>query len=621
MNAKPTNESTVTQYLGVVIDYARDNDLPEQGKAMLTRKGFYKKDHENSPQESFARAATCYSFGDYDFAQRIYDAASKGWFTFASPVLSNAVEVNWPDFGKHEFEEAGEWLEENVNADGMPISCFLLKVPDSKRGLVESRSEAEWLSMMGGGVGVWFANRAPDEKSTGVMAHAAGYDADTLAYKQTASRRGSMAAYLDIDHPEIKTFIDMRNPVGGDQNKKCFNLNNAVNITDAFMEAVIKGEEYELIDPKHGSTGRYLNAREVWEEIMELRKETGEPYLLFKDTVNRNIPNWIKRPLYYVSQSNLCSEITLMTSEKRTAVCCLSSLNLERYDEWKDKGLVADLVRLLDNVLEYFIRLAPPELKRAVYSAAKERAIGLGTLGFASYLQSKMIPFESGGFNSAAQHNVLIYSNLQNQAIEESKRLADERGEAPDTQGSGMRNSHLFAIAPNASSSSMVDVSPSIEPPAGMAYNAQGRAGSFLIKNRHLEKLLEVKGKNTGDVWKSIIEAEGSVQHLDFLSDHEKLVFKTAYEIDPMWIVEHAANRQPYICQSQSLNIFVPNDITAQEMSDIHIKAWATGVKSMYYCRTKAATKAAIGTGGEKPLNSVPVRRKIEYSECLSCEG
>lgn len=614
-------EDKVLEYLGIVIDYNRDNNLPEQGKAMLTRKGFYKKDYENSPQESFARAATCYSFGDYDFAQRIYDAASKQWFTFASPVLSNAVDVNWPNFEKDQFEEAGEWLEENVVADGMPISCFLVKVPDSKKGLVEARSESEWLSMMGGGVGVWFANRAPDEKSTGVMAHAAGYDADTLAYKQTKSRRGSIAGYLDIDHPEIKNFIEMRNPVGGDPNKKCFNLNNAVNIPDSFMHAVIKGEEYELIDPKHGPTGRFLDAREVWEEIMELRKDTGEPYLLFRDTVNRNIPKWIKRPLYEVSQSNLCSEITLMTSEKRTAVCCLSSLNLEKYDEWKDSGLVADLIRLLDNVLEYFIRLAPPELSKAVYSASKERALGLGTLGFASYLQSKMIPFESGGFNSAAQHNVLIYSTLQKQAIEESKRLAEERGEAPDTQGSGMRNSHLFAVAPNASSSSLVGASPSIEPPAGMAYNAQGRAGSFLIKNVYLEKLLEEKGFNTSQIWKSVIENDGSVQHLDCLTEDEKKVFRTAYEIDPMWVVEHAAMRQPYICQSQSLNIFVPNDITAHEMTSIHMKAWASGVKSMYYCRTKAAVKASVGTGSEKPLNSVPVRRTIEYAGCIACEA
>lgn len=298
--------SPVQEYLGIVIDYSRDNLIPEQGLALLTGKGFYKKPYENSPQESFARAATCYSFGDYEFAQRIYDYVSKGWFTFASPVLSNAVDVKWPTFTAEQFEEAGDWMEENVEPDGMPISCFLSFIPDTKEGLVEARSETAWLSMYGGGIGVYASNRSPDEKSTGVMAHLRGYDADTLSYKQTASRRGSAAAYLDIDHPEIMSFIQMRNPIGGDQNKKCFNLNNAVNISDKFMEAVIAGEKYELTDPKHGATGRFLDAREVWEEIMLTRYETGEPYIMFKDTVNRSIPEWITHPLYSVSQSNLC---------------------------------------------------------------------------------------------------------------------------------------------------------------------------------------------------------------------------------------------------------------------------------------------------------------------------
>lgn len=611
----------VEEYLGILIDYSRDNLIPEQGKALLTGKGFYKKDWEESPQQTFARASTCYSFGDYEFAQRIYDYASNGWFTFASPVLSNAVDINWPTFTKDQFEEASDWLEENVEPDGMPISCFLSMIPDSRKGLVKTRSEAAWLSMMGGGVGVYAANRAPDEKSTGVMAHLRGYDSDTLSYKQTASRRGSMAAYMDIDHPEILSFIEMRNPVGGDMNKKCFNLNNAVNITDAFMQAVIDGKEYELVDPKHGGTGRYLNAREVWRRILEVRLETGEPYLLFRDTVNRNIPNWIKRPLYYVSQSNLCSEITLMTSEKRTAVCCLSSLNLEKWEEWKDTKIVQDLVRLLDNVLEYFIRLAPPELERAVYSAQKERAIGIGTLGYHSFLQSKMIPFESGGFDSAIHWTDRIYKLIKERAIQGSKQLAEERGESPDCQGSGMRNSHLMAIAPNASSSSLVGASPSIEPSNGNAYTAQGRAGSFLIKNKYLEKVLEGYSKNSDEVWKSIIVNDGSVQHLDFLNELEKAVFKTSFEISPMWIVEHAAIRQPYICQSQSVNLFMPPDITAQEMSDVHMAAWKKGLKSLYYCRSKAASKASVGTGGDKPLNSVPVRAKIEYEECLSCSG
>jgi len=611
----------VSQYMGIVVDYSRDRLIPEQGIAMLTKRGFYKKDYETSPQQSFARAAVCYSFGDYELAQRIYDAASLGWFTFASPVLSNAVDIDWPSFNRHEFEEAGDWLEDNVEPEGMPISCFLSYIPDTKEGLVATRQEAAWLSMMGGGVGVYASNRAPDERSTGVMAHLKGYDADTLAYRQTATRRGSMAAFLDIDHPEIKSFISMRNPVGGDQNKKCFNLNNGVMITDAFMEAVISGEDYQLIDPKHGPTGTHLNARSVWEEIMELRFETGEPYLIFKDTINRNLPEQILHPLYQVKQSNLCSEITLMTSAKRTAVCCLSSLNLEMYDDWKDSKLVADLLRFLDNVLEYFIRLAPNSLERAVRSARKERAIGIGTLGWHSYLQKNNIPFESGGLNSASQLTHQIYSNIKNKAVEASKAMAMYRGEAPDTEGSGYRNSHFMAIAPNASSSSLVGASPSVEPFAAVAYVAQGRAGSFLIKNKYFEKVLEKYSKNTTEVWGSIIANDGSVQHLSFLSDLEKKVFKTAREINPQWIIELASIRQQHICQSQSINIFVKSNISSQEMSDLHMLAWKKGLKSLYYCRAEAAGKVEVGTGGEKPLNSISVTQKINFETCLSCEG
>ncbi len=616
-----TDNQTVDEYLGIVIDYSRDADIPEQGKALLTGKGFYKKDHETSPQQSFARASTSYCFGDYEFAQRIYEYSSKGWFTFASPVLSNAEEILWPSYTPDQFEEASEWLEYNVDPDGLPISCFLPMIPDTKEGLVDTRAEVAWLSMMGGGIGIYAGMRAPDEKSTGVMAHLRGYDADALSYKQTESRRGSIASYLDINHPEILSFISMRNPVGGDQNKKCFNLNNGVCIDDAFMSAMIKGEEYELIDPKHGATGRFMSAREVWELLMETRYETGEPMIMYKDTVNRNIPEWITHPLYTVQQSNLCSEITLRTTENRTAVCCLSSVNLEKYDEWKDTQLVADLIRLLDNVLEYFIRLAPPEMKRAINSAAKERAVGLGTLGWHSYLQRHNIAFESGGFDSAIQRTYMIYKDIKSQAVASSKVLAEERGEPSDCHGSGMRNSHLMAIAPNASSSSMVGVSPSIEPWDSNAFNAQGRAGSFLIKNKYLEKVLEKYGKNTDDVWRSIIMNEGSCQHLDFLSDHERAVFKTAREISPMWIVEQAGQRQKEICQSQSLNIFVDETITLQELSDVHVKGWLEGVKTFYYCRAKPATRANLGTGGDMPLNSIPVRTQIAFDTCISCEG
>lgn len=614
-------DSPVKEHLGIIIDTSLDATIPEQGLSMLTRKGFYKKPWETSPQEGFARAATCYCFGDYEFAQRIYDYASKGWFTNASPVLSNAVEIKWPTFGRDEFEEAGDWLEENVTPDGMPISCFLVKIPDTKEGLVDASSETKWLSMMGGGVGVWAANRGPDEKSTGVMAHMAGYDADTLAYKQRESRRGSIAAYLEIDHPEIVQFIGMRDPVGGDPNKKCFNLNNAVVISDKFMHSVIKGEDYELVDPKHGPTGRMLNAREVWEEILQMRFETGEPYIMFRDTINRAIPEWIRNPHYVVGQSNLCSEITLWTSEKRTAVCCLSSLNLEKYDEWCNTSIVEDLIRYLDNVLEFFIRLAPKELSKAIYSASKERSVGLGTLGWHSYLQSKMIPFEGGGFNSSIHHTHMIYKSIKEKAIASSLQLAKERGEAPDCAGSGMRNAHLMAIAPNASSASLVGASPSIEPWADNCFVADGRAGAFLIKNKYLKKLLESKGKDTADVWKSIENNDGSVYHLDFLTDEEKKVFATSKEIKPEWIIEQAAARTPYVCQATSLNTFVRKGISKEEMSDFHIAAWAKGVKTLYYLRAEKASKANIGTGSEKPLNAVPVKQTAEYNTCLSCEG
>lgn len=601
-----------TEYLGINIDYSRDSLIPEQGIVMLTKKGFYKREWENSPQESFARAATCYSFGDYKLAQRIYDAVSQGWFTFASPVLSNAIDIVWPR--DLPFDLASDWLEENKSeeVDGMPISCFLNMVSDTKESLVKNSTETRWLSMNGGGVGTYFSNRAPDEKSTGVMAHLGGYDADTIAYRQTSSRRGSIAAYLDIDHPEILKFIETRNPVGGDQNNKNFNINNAVNVTDSFMKAMVKGEKYELIDPKHGPTGILLSAREVWDKICDMRFETGEPYVNYIDTVNRNIPSWIKNPLYRVSQSNLCSEITLMSSERRTAVCCLSSLNIEKYDEWKDTTLVADLTRFLDNVLEYFIRLAPEELSRAVYSARKERAIGIGTLGVHAYFQSKMIPFESGGFNSAVQHTAIIYKDIKSKAVAESLVLGKERGESPDCRGSGMRNSHLMAIAPNASSSSLVNTSPSAEPWAANAFNASGRAGSFLIKNVYLERLLESKGMNTQEVWKDIVLHDGSVQHLSFLSEHEKKVFKTSFEIDQMWIIELASVRQNEICQSQSVNTFLPPGTTKQTMSDLLFMAWVKGLKSLYYCRSDAPVKAKVS----RPTNI----QLANPSECLGCD-
>lgn len=612
--------SSKHQYLGITIDYSRDKLVPEQGMAMLTADGFYKIDGEESPQETFARAATCFSFGDYVFAQRIYDYVSQQDFMYASPVCSNAVNIKWPEFGEHQFQEAGDWLEANVKPEGMPISCFLNMIEDSKKGLTVTDSETKELSMAGGGVGVYMGQRAPDDKSTGIMNHSLVYDAMVKAYRQRATRRGSIALYTDMSHPEIRPFIEMRDPTAGD-GAKCFDINNAVNIPDAFMHAVISGEQWELVDPKHGPTGRFEDARELFTKLMQTRKDTGEPYCNFIDTVNRNIPKRITNPRYHVKQSNLCSEITLYTSMKRTAVCCLSSVNLERFDHWSKTQMIRDLIRFLDNVLEYFIRLAPPELKRAVYSAKKERALGLGAMGWHSYLMSKDIPYESGGFNSAIQHAVRIHKYMHKEAELESLNLGSLRGVPDDLEGSGHRNSHWFAVAPNASSSSLLNVSPSGEPWAGLAFVAQGRAGSFLVKNKHFEACLETYGKNTDEVWQQVLNDDGGCQNLDFLSDHHKAVFKTLRFISPMWIVETAAAKQPYICQSQSVNIFVPPDITLEEMVNIHIYAWYKGLKSLYYCRSTTAVKVKIGNGKDAPLGSIKVRKKIEFEGCLSCEG
>lgn len=611
------------KYLGIEIDYSRDKLIPEQGFAMLTGEGFYKKDGEESPQETFARAATCYSFGDYAFAQRIYDYVSQTDFMYASPVCSNAVEINWPEFTEEQFELAGDWLETHVEADGMPISCFLNQIVDSKAGLTINDAETKELSMAGGGVGIYMGQRAPDVKSTGIMQHASVYDAMVGAYRQRATRRGSIALYADISHPEVRPFMHMRDPTsGGADSKKCFDINNALNIPDAFMEAVIKGDKWQLIDPKHGPLDRYEDARNLFETLMQVRKDTGEPYMLFIDTVNRNLPKQITNPRYRVDHSNLCSEITLRTSLKRTAVCCLSSVNMERFDSWKDTQMIADLIRFLDNVLEYFIRLAPPALSRAVYSAKKERALGLGAMGYHSYFMSKNIPFESGGFNSALQHINIMHKHMSEQAHSESQRLGALRGVPDDCEGSGYRNSHLFAIAPNASSSSLLGVSPSGEPWAGLAFMAQGRAGSFMIKNKHFEARLKELGLDTPDVWSKVLADDGC-QNINGLTDHDKAVFKTLRQISPMWIIEHAATRQPYVCQSQSVNIWVPPDITMPEMVAIHITAWAKGLKSLYYCRSSTALKVKVGNGSDAPLGSIQVRKKIEYdtTECLACHG
>lgn len=615
------DKSGVSKYLGINIDYSRDNKIPEQGMKLLTEEGMYKIEGETSPQQGYARAATAYCFGDYAFAQRMYDYMSNLWFTPASPVLSNAVEIKWPEYHHKymKFEKLAKWLKANVTPRGMPISCFLSMIPDTKEGLVESSKEAQCISMNGGGIGIMPNIRSPDKKSTGVMAHMRTYDAYALAYKQTESRRGSIAAYVDITNPEILAFMSMRDPVGGDANKKCFNLNNGVNITDDFMNKMFKGEDVELVDVKYGPTGRFIPARELWDNLMDLRFETGEPFIQFVDTVNRNLPKQITNPNYKVIQSNLCSEITLMTDEERTAVCCLSSVNVDLMHEWTDTQMVQDIIRYLDNVLEYFIQLAPPELSRAVYSAKMERALGLGTLGWHSYLQRRSIPFESGGFDSNVQHTNIVYKDIKSRCEEASMQLAIERGEPDDCKGSGYRNSHLMAIAPNASTSSIVKVSPGIEPWKANVLISAGRVGMHIIKNPHLKGVLEELDKDTEEVWLDINKHKGSVQHLDFLSEHQKKVFKTSFEIDQRWIVEVSGHRTPYVCMSSSLNIFKGVGTTKQEMSDLHVEMWANGTKTAYYCRTKEPVTAS--TEVKQPLNKVEVRTSYEDVTCLGCDA
>lgn len=611
----------IKEAYGLEINTDMDSLLDEQGYTMLTDPELYKREGESSPQEIYARVANCFSFGDKEFAKRILSYLSKKWFMAASPIVSNAIDIQWPHFEKTQFKMASDWLKNNVTPDGLPISCFKSCVPDTKEGLVKAATEQRWMSMMGGGVGIIPALRSPDDKSTGVMAHMATWEKDTLAYRQSKKRRGSASVNLKIDHPEIDTFIKSRDPAsGGDVNKKCLNINICVLITDEFMDKVIKGEEYELIDPKHGKTGRFLKARTVWEDLMNQRYKTGEPYILFIDTVNRNKPEWITNPNYHISGTNLCSEVTLYTSPERSAVCCLSSVNDEEYDAWKDTEMIADLVRFLDNVLEYFIVLAPKALDRAIYSASQERAIGIGEMGFHAYLQKHMIPFESGGFNSAAQFTAVSRTKMREQAIAASKELAKERGEAPDCKGGGMRNSTLFAIAPNGNSADILGTSPSREPFKSNAYVAEGRAGSFIKKNKFLERELEKYGMNTHEVWNNIMRNEGSVQHLN-IPEHTRKVFKTFREIDMMWVIEQASIAQPKICQSISLNIAVRKNITLDQMSDIHMKGFQKGVKAFYYCRAQGEN-IRLGTGGEEPLNAIPSEYvSISFNECLSCEG
>ena len=583
----------------VKIDYQRDSLLSEQGMTLM--KDYYMLPWESSPQEAYARAAEAYCYGDYQLAQRIYDYASLNWFMFASPVLSNAP-------------------SDTGSSKGLPISCFLSYVGDNLNSLISHPEEVAWLSVKGGGVGGhWSDIRGISDKAPGPIPFLKVVDSGMTAWKQGRTRKGSYAAYLDVSHPDILEFISFKVPTGGDINRKCFNLFNAVNITDNFMESVINDKEWHLRDPHDGSTRDTIPARKLWERLLEARFRTGSPYLNFLDTARRGLPDSQKELGLTIHGSNLCNEIHLATSEERTAVCCLSSVNIEKYDEWKHTGMVGDLIRFLDNVLQYFIDHAPEELRKAKFSAERERSLGLGAMGFHGYLQSKGISWESS-LHGATSINYEIFKNIKAQAVESSKKLAEERGEAPDMEGTGMRNAHLLAIAPNANSSIICNCSPSIEPIKSNAYTHRTRAGAHLIKNKALETVLEAHNENKESTWKSIIASEGSVQHLDFLSDHEKRVFKTAFEIDQTWVVEHASKRQEFICQGQSVNVFFPSGTDKAFVNAVHLKAWKEGLKGLYYLRTSAGVQAEkVGT----QVARVALQDFIMDDEdgCVSCQG
>ena len=554
------------------IDLSRDELLTEYAVGML--KDFYMRDHENSPQEAFRRASEAWSKykGEMDkgLAERLYHAVSNKWFMYASPVLSNA-----PNGVK--------------NDNGLPISCFLTYVPDSLEGLISHSSELRWLSVLGGGVGGhWTDVRTVSDKAPGPIPFLHTVDADMIAYRQGKTRKGSYAAYMSVDHPDIIEFLNIRVPTG-DVQRKALNLHNAINITDEFMTAVFAGEKFNLRDPASGEVKEEVDARKLWERILEIRFRTGEPYLNFIDEANRKLPATMKKKGLKIHGSNLCNEIHLPTSDDRTAVCCLSSLNLEYYEDWKDTTIVEDLITMLDNVIEYFIEEAPDSISRARYSASQERSLGLGAMGFHSLLQSKGIAWES---DEARALNEEVFMAISTRASNQTIRLAEERGEAPDMLGTGRRNAHLLAIAPNASSGIILSTSPSIEPAKANAYTHRTRAGSFLVKNKFLEEVLNKYDRNNESTWSSIITNKGSVQQLDFLSDEEKSVFKTAQELDQHWVVQHAADRQKYICQGQSVNLFFPSGSERSYVNSVHLKAFSEKLKGLYYLRTEAKSRA-----------------------------
>ena len=596
----------------IKIDRARDKNLTDFGKATL--KDRYLGLNE-SFQDLFARVASTYA-DDNLHAQRLYNYISNLWFMPATPDLSNGGTKR-----------------------GLPISCFLNEASDSLDGILDLWSENVWLAAKGGGIGSYWGNlRSIGEKigkvgkTSGIIPFIKVMDSLTMAISQGSLRRGSAACYLPVDHPEIEEFIEMRRPTGGDPNRKSLNLHHGVLVTDAFMRAVETDEQWALKSPADGSVQSTISARNLWIRLLTARIETGEPYIIFIDTVNRLIPQHHKLAGLNVKTSNLCSEITLPTGidkdgRDRTAVCCLSSMNLEKYDEWKDdKNIINDVMRFLDNVLSDFINKAPEQFSGAKYSAEKERSVGLGVMGLHSYFQKKMIPLESV---MSKTWNKKIFKDIQEKVDQASKDLAEERGACPDAADYDIKErfSNKTAIAPTASISIICGgASPGVEPIAANSYTHKTLSGSYNVRNRYLQKLLEKHGKNNDETWSSITTNQGSVSHLDYLTELEKDVFKTAFEVDQQWIIELSGDRTPYISQAQSINLFLPADVHKKTLHKIHFDAWKKGLKSLYYCRSKSIQRAENVNDAKSTdvLNNVYKKNKTpeetEYEECLSCQ-
>ena len=596
------------EHMGITIDPNRDTLFDELGTTRLRES--YMMDQEISPQERFAYVSKTFS-SNPEHAQRLYDYSSKHWLSYSTPILS---------YGR--------------SKRGLPISCYLNFINDTAEGLVDNLSETNWLSMMGGGVGIGFGIRSADDKSTGVMPHLKMYDASSLAYRQGRTRRGSYAAYLDISHPDILLFLEMRKPTG-DQNQRCLNLHHGINITDDFMNIIEKSmiesdynDSWELKDPHTKEVRETVSARELWQRILETRMQTGEPYIHYIDESNRKLPQWLKNKGLKINQSNLCVEIILPTNKDRTAVCCLSSLNLEYYDEWsKEPMFLKDVLEMLDNVLQKFIDDAPDSISRARFSAIQERSVGVGALGFHAYLQKKGLPWESALSKST---NIRMFKHIRTGLDEANKQLGSERGEAPDAVGTGLRCSHVMAIAPNASSSILMgNTSPSIEPWRANAYRQDTLSGSFLNKNKYLDMLIKKKCQEDSSVdydkvWSTIIANDGSVQTVKCLDDYEKDIYKTAMEIDQRWVIEHAADRQEFIDQAQSLNVFFRPDANISYLHAVHFLAWKKQLKTMYYCRSEKISKAdKVSKRIERDIIKELDMTSIAAGEdtCLACEG